>query len=641
MKITGYYPLSAYYPLIEILVCAFNAILFILLSYLCLRDYDKRRTRWGGRLYAYVVVACAVLFVVHLGNDLASEFFRRRFAIFDLLEIAAKYLVPPLAFHLFYRDVKEHLRAQAAWYACIVATYVAAPLFAAVEFNAGVVQWSGGWPGWGVARLLFRVIMTAAAAGSISALWTARPSNTLPLAQARRRWLLSVSGAWAGLFILEALLPQGLNDILEKLIPLCFIFIVTYYVERFTFFDIVIKRGAFVFASLFLLALYFVLIPPILLSLKFHSWVGTMIWALTAWPIVLLAPWGHRRLSSWIDRHFLGRRFSPAEATKYFLAGLQGIIDDDSLAQEAEARLTTIFKSKADVILCHPPTQTPGPSEGFITTPIRLNGEPIGEIRVQALEQHARFLSEDMLLLASLADGLAFLLENLRLREKRLEQERREQELLLNANRSELKALRAQINPHFLFNALNTIASLIPRHPERAEETIEELAEVFRYTLRRSDREWVRLDEELDAVRAYLHIEQARFGQSLQFEVTTSGPTEGVRIPAMIIQTLVENSIKHGIAKLTTPGIIEVRVDSLQSDLRIEVRDNGPGFEGSAIPRSSQSGGGFGLRNVRDRLRGYFGEMSQVTVGRDAESGMTLVAIDLPRSAQPVGAAST
>ena len=110
----------------------------------------------------------------------------------------------------------------------------------------------------------------------------------------------------------------------------------------------------------------------------------------------------------------------------------------------------------------------------------------------------------------------AHVLENLHLQERKLEQEQRARELSLHASRSELKALRAQINPHFLFNALNSIAGLIHRDPAVADRTIEQLADVFRYALRGAESEWAVLDDELDFVRAYLEVERARFGERLQ-----------------------------------------------------------------------------------------------------------------------------
>lgn len=632
-----FYPLIAYYPLLEIMVCAFNVVLFVLLSYYCIRDYRNRKTKWGGYLYAWVVVLCAILFTANLANDFATEFAHRRFYVFDYFEIVPKYFVPPLMMHLFYRNEKDYLRFKTPWIITITMLYAAALIFALAEINTGVWHCCPGWPGWGVVRPLFRTLMMAAAAGSGCILWTRGPVTDGRLDEKRRQWLMYLCFAWALTFLTGMFLPESANGILEKVIPLCFVFVITYYVERFTFFDVVIKKGSFVFASLFLLALYFVTAPPVLLWLGMRTWIGTLVWSLSVWPIVLLAPWGHRVLSEWVDHRLLGRRFTPAQATHYFLSGLQGSIDEDDLFREAEAHLSTIFRSKAGIVLGasffdHRPADS-------MNAPIRLNGKVIGEIRVREREASRRFLSEDMALLQSLADGLAFLVENLRLREQRLHQEQREQELLVHAQRSELKALRAQINPHFLFNALNTIAALIPRQPGRAEETVEELAEVFRYTLRRSEREWVRLEDELEAVRAYLHIEQARFGEGLQFHIETSGEASNAQIPAMCIQTLVENSIKHGIAPLGSRGIVEVTVNVMPTRLRIEVRDNGRGFEESLAATASRTG--YGLRNVKERLHRYFGETGELSIGRDTKRGMTLVSIEMPREAQVLGASTT
>ncbi len=131
----------------------------------------------------------------------------------------------------------------------------------------------------------------------------------------------------------------------------------------------------------------------------------------------------------------------------------------------------------------------------------------------------APYFSEDVALLTSLADVFSHVLENLHLQERKLEQEQRTREMSLQASRSELKALRAQINPHFLFNALNSIAGLIHRDPAVADRTIEQLADVFRYALRGAESEWALLDDELDFVRAYLEVERARFGERLHVEV--------------------------------------------------------------------------------------------------------------------------
>ncbi len=638
IQIPKYYPLVDYAPLLHMLLTAFTAILYTLLSALWLKNRQKSQQRRGGYVYGAILLNLSFLAVEDLVGLFVSGTVFQNQALIEAIDIsacAAACLMPPLIFHWFYSHGLGYRSRPALWKALLVLGYFLGLAQGTAAINSIVGGWHRGWPGLPTAFFTLRMLLLGSALLSGLALWYSKPASTSSVLRDQRRWLLWFCGAWAAVFVVGEFLSNNMLWVLVEILPLFFIFIVTYHLERLTFFDVLIKQGAFIFQSLVLLTLYFALVPPLLWRLRFSSWIGSIAWAATVWPIVLLAPWGHRKLSAWLDRHFLGRRFSTAEATKYFLAGLQGAIDEGELAQEAERHLNTIFRSEANVCLV---SSSPVALNGndSMNAPIRLNGEVVGEIRVRRRE-YSRFLSEDAALLASLADGLAFLIENLRLREKRLLQEQRERELLLNANRSELKALRAQINPHFLFNALNTIAALIPRQPDRAEETVEELAEVFRYTLRRSEREWVQLDEELEAVRSYLHIEQARFGDGLRFQIETVGDTANARIPAMMIQTLVENSVKHGIAPLSTPGFVEVRVDVSQPQLQIEVRDNGRGFESSVMTNQSRSRNGYGLHNVEERLQRYFGEKGRLTISRDALRNMTLVHIEMPQFAQIAG----
>jgi len=233
-----------------------------------------------------------------------------------------------------------------------------------------------------------------------------------------------------------------------------------------------------------------------------------------------------------------------------------------------------------------------------------------------------------------LADVFYSLLATIRLQIRKQEQEKREQELIINAGRSELKALRAQINPHFLFNALNAIAGLIERDPTRAEETVERLAEVFRYTLRRSESEWVYLGDELEFIQAYLEIEQARFGDRLRVSLEAPESARELRIPAMMVQTLVENAIKHGVASVRGPGIVRVSAAREDQTLRIDVLDNGPGFQLEDTFAGPPEGkpGGYGLKNVRQRLQGYFGDAAKLKVSRDEATGHTRVTISMPVS---------
>jgi sensor histidine kinase YesM len=244
------------------------------------------------------------------------------------------------------------------------------------------------------------------------------------------------------------------------------------------------------------------------------------------------------------------------------------------------------------------------------------------------LDQHGTrpMLSEDVALLRSLGGVFSYMLENVRLQRRRQEQEQVAQELRLQGSRSELKALRAQINPHFLFNALNAIASLIHTDPARADAAVEQLAEVFRYTLRRSEHEWAPLDQELAFARAYLDVEQARFGKRLTYEIHEDAAVARAHVPSMLLQTLVENAVKHGISGLRGPGRIDVHASVTDGRVTLEVRDTGPGI--AAAGSAASAGESFGLRSVRDRLRGHFGESASLDLRREGDS--TVARIDLP-----------
>jgi two-component system, LytTR family, sensor kinase len=206
------------------------------------------------------------------------------------------------------------------------------------------------------------------------------------------------------------------------------------------------------------------------------------------------------------------------------------------------------------------------------------------------------------------------------------EKEVQEQKLLQLKTRSELEALRSRVNPHFLFNTLNSIASLVVTDPMRAEEMIQKLARMFRYVLDSADRHQVRLEEELAIVRDYLEIEKIRLADRLNYRITMAPEMEDFSVPALLLQPLVENSIKHGIAPRQSGG--EVKIDCLMTEEHgvIEVRDNGRGFSPEA---GSQ---GFGLRGVRERLDLLYGDRHQFNI---IEDGGVCVRIELPRNIAP------
>ncbi len=183
------------------------------------------------------------------------------------------------------------------------------------------------------------------------------------------------------------------------------------------------------------------------------------------------------------------------------------------------------------------------------------------------------------------------------------EKERVEQELRTLATQAELKALKAQINPHFLFNTLNTIAALIHTDPALAEASVERLAQMFRYVLAGSERGQVPLEEELSFVDDYLEIERARFGERLRVTREIDPQALSVPVPSLILQPLVENAIKHGHGDDGRIAL-DIRVESVSEGVSITVADQGPGMPaGYRIG----DGPGHGLRNVNERLRKTYG----------------------------------
>jgi hypothetical protein len=215
-----------------------------------------------------------------------------------------------------------------------------------------------------------------------------------------------------------------------------------------------------------------------------------------------------------------------------------------------------------------------------------------------------RYLSEDLDALARLARAASEQLE----RHHRGEVER----LFAQA---ELRALHAQINPHFLFNALNTLYGVIPKTAQAARRLVLNLADVFRYFLQ-SQRTMVPLEDELKIVKAYLEIEQERWGSRLRVEFDVPEEALTVHIPALSIQPLVENAVKHGVAGNPDGGCVRLTVSRVDAAWRIAVEDTGVG---SGAARSDAAHAGVGLENVTRRLKLCYGPDAELLFERSIE----------------------
>jgi two-component system LytT family sensor kinase len=239
---------------------------------------------------------------------------------------------------------------------------------------------------------------------------------------------------------------------------------------------------------------------------------------------------------------------------------------------------------------------------------------------------HRGFLASEVWFLRQLAQLVAAQLNVIRTEREKSEQERREALLLHQTTEAELRALRAQLNPHFLFNALNTIADLIVVDARKAEEMTERLADVFRFVLTHSQKLMITVGEEIDFVRRYLEIEETRFQNRLQVCIHVDPAIQQRLIPSMILQPLVENAIKHGLAPKLEGGQLTIRVGCADQDLLLTVEDDGLGFSDSEVPSRksylhSPSNGnvkvvstGVGLANTSQRLRTIYGESANLII---------------------------
>lgn len=267
---------------------------------------------------------------------------------------------------------------------------------------------------------------------------------------------------------------------------------------------------------------------------------------------------------------------------------------------------------------------TPHNAEIFIPT----TESPYYKINLKDFSGGRHLLSDEIEMLESVGLLTARRIDALRVTHERCEQEIREQEFSKLATEAQLSALRAQINPHFLFNALTTIGYLINTAPDKAFETLMRLTQLLRGVLRQTG-EFCTLEEELKLIESYLEIERSRFEERLEVEIQIPEDLKKIRVPSLILQPLVENAIKHGISKIKKGGRVEISA-SLESEkgkvlLNLTVFDTGIGVNQDKISN------GVGLNNIKHRLQNYYGNSASLQI-QNVESKGTKAELKFPVS---------
>ncbi len=207
-----------------------------------------------------------------------------------------------------------------------------------------------------------------------------------------------------------------------------------------------------------------------------------------------------------------------------------------------------------------------------------------------------------------------------RYREHQLASARLEKQLA----QAQLQALQMQLHPHFLFNTMHAISALMHKDVEAADRMLARLSDLLRLTLDNSHRQEVTLREEMEFIGRYLEIQQIRFRDRLRVKTDVSAEALDASVPNLLLQPLVENAIRHGIAPRHEPGAIEIRAALADGNLHLEVQDDGPG-----MPRGAESREGLGLSNTRARLAQLYGAAHRFELRRGHPRGL-LVFIEVP-----------
>ncbi len=200
-------------------------------------------------------------------------------------------------------------------------------------------------------------------------------------------------------------------------------------------------------------------------------------------------------------------------------------------------------------------------------------------------------------------------------------QSQREKDLMELAYQSEINALKAQIQPHFLFNTLNSISASVSPQQEKTRILIAELADTFRYALRSTQEDVVPLSSELKFISTYLDLEKERFRERLHVSIKVDEQVEDAKIPPMLLQPIVENSLKYGISPMVDGGSIQIVCEESEGHLQITVKDTGGGYTGNL--QDLKTAPGVGLRNIRKRLEKLYGE--EILIERNKPQGLSIM----------------
>jgi two-component system LytT family sensor kinase len=403
-------------------------------------------------------------------------------------------------------------------------------------------------------------------------------------------------------------------------IPLAFA--ILYQDYRFALADLFLKRALTLILLVLMVFLGWSALVPSFANVS-PAAIGAL---LTLWVVTALVfPWLRRAVTAFVDRVVLARA--------NYITFVDGLASTLQRCEAEETILAEVCQALAPAlsatVVTSEPRELTASSQLAVQEIAVLTAEsPQYVLTVGPLAGGRRLLSDDVRMLERAAFLAGRRIDTVRLTAERYERMLREREMRTLATEAELKALRAQINPHFLFNALTTMGYLIQSAPPRALDTLMRLTTLLRGVLR-SEGEFTTLGHERELIECYLQIERERFEERLQVNIDIPADLLDTPIPSLLVQPLIENAVKHGIAPSRLGGTISVtaRLDSNGEDtaLIVVVRNTGMPLRG----RSPRKDGGVGLMNVERRLACYYGNDATLELRTDADAA-TVAELRLP-----------
>jgi signal transduction histidine kinase len=414
--------------------------------------------------------------------------------------------------------------------------------------------------------------------------------------------------------------------------------VILYQDFRFAFADLFLKRAlSLILLTLTAFGLYSFVAAPLLHYHETHDRndVHAVSLIITLWVATALVYPSLHKFAVWLVDKIILRRVSYETLRAEIAQEIEKHESAEDILRKVCARLAPALtaksanwsesrESKINMPFVH---FTPHDAKIFVP----VAEAPFYKISLKDFAGGRHLLSDEIEMLEAIGLLTARRIDAVRVTHERYAREIREQEFSKLATEAQLSALRAQINPHFLFNALTTIGYLIQTAPDKAFSTLMRLTQLLRGVLR-STGEFSTLEAELRLIEAYLEIEKTRFEERLRVRIEVPPELLKARVPSLILQPLVENAVKHGISESKTGGeiVICARIEN-ESDgafLKLTVSDTGRGFSRKELAERQKQG--VGLNNIKERLRNYYG--NEATFAIESKNG-TRAEILLPVSA--------